>query len=228
MPVLMPTFGLLDWNKGEIVQIDIRTRNLLCMTGNFHRNSDVDRFYVQRKKGCRGLKSIQVAYETRIISTRQHLRANEKGNKYLENMTNHEQDKVMRVDEELLRSVEINDDHQLKPRAISQRYLQNILQTKQESYQNKQLHGYIQRKVSDNPNIDQSASKEWMTNKYITSHFEAYACAIQEQEIGKEDLIYRRERKNNHRPKSDNKCRLCKSQVEDIAHVVSSCPKMSS
>ena len=228
VPVLMPTFGLLDWNKGEIEQIDIRTRKLLCMTGNFHRNSDVDRLYVQRKKGGRGLKSIQIAYETRIISTRQHLRTNGKGNKYLENVTNHEQDKIMRVGEELLRSVGINDDHQLKPRAISQRYLQNILKTKQESYQNKQLHGYIQRKISDNPNIDQSASKEWMTNKYITSHFEAYACAIQEQEIGTKDLIYRRERKNNHHPKSDNKCRLCKSQVEDIAHVISSCPKMSS
>ena len=122
------------------------------MTGNFHRNSDVDRLYVQRKKGGRGLKSIQIAYETRIISTRQHLRTNGKGNKYLENVTNHEQDKIMRVGEELLRSVGINDDHQLKPRAISQRYLQNILKTKQESYQNKQYGKYVYEKMRKKDN----------------------------------------------------------------------------
>ena len=183
------------------------------MTENYHRYSDGDRLYVQRKKGGRELQSIQIACKTRIISTRQHLRTNGKGTKHLENVTNHEQDKVMRVGEELLRSVGINDDHQLKPRAITQRCLSKILQMKQESYQNKQLHEYIQRKISDNPNIDQSASKEWLTNKYITSHFEEYSCTIQEQEIGTKDLIYRRERKNNHHPKSDNKCRLCKSQV---------------
>ena len=111
---------------------------------------------------------------------------------------------------------------------LSQRYLQKVLKTKFETFENKQLHGYVQRKVSSDQNVDQIASKEWLTNRYISSYFEAYACAIQEGEIGTKDLIYRRDRKNNVPIKHDHKCRLCKSQVEDIAHVISSCPKMSS
>jgi len=53
----------------------------------------------------------------------------------------------------------------------------------------------VQRKLSSNNDIDHVTSKEWLTNKYITSHFETYACAIQEGEIGTKDLIYRRDRK---------------------------------
>ena len=58
VPVLIPMFGILDWTIQEIEQIDTQTRKILSMTGNFHRNSDVDWLYLQRKCGGRGLKSV--------------------------------------------------------------------------------------------------------------------------------------------------------------------------
>ena len=61
VPVLIPTFGILDWTIQEIEHIDTQIRKILCMTGNFHRNSDVDRLYLQRKRGGRDLRSIQIA-----------------------------------------------------------------------------------------------------------------------------------------------------------------------
>ena len=76
--------------------------------------------------------------------------------------------------------------------------------------------------------IDHATSNQWLTNKYLTSHFEAYACAIREQEIGTKDLIFRRERKQGKQPTNNNKCWLCKDQVEDITQVISSCGKLSS
>ena len=53
----------------------------------------------------------------------------------------------------------------------------------------------------------------------MASHFEVYVCAIQEQEI---------ETKEKVRVDTDNRCRLCKNQVEDIFHVISSYSRMSS
>ena len=50
VPVLVPTFGVLDWTKKEIEGIDIKTRKTLTQGGNFHRNSSVDRLYSPRKK----------------------------------------------------------------------------------------------------------------------------------------------------------------------------------
>ena len=35
-----------------IKQIDIKTRNILTMIGNFHPNTDIDKLYVHRKSGA--------------------------------------------------------------------------------------------------------------------------------------------------------------------------------
>ena len=43
------------------------------MTGNFHPNSDINKLYVDRKSGVRGLRSIKIMFESRIVALRQHL-----------------------------------------------------------------------------------------------------------------------------------------------------------
>ena len=62
----------------------------------------------------------------------------------------------------------------------------------------------------------------------MTSHFEAYACAITEKEIGTNDLIHRLEKLHEQPSAKDNKCQLCKKEIEVVTHVLSSCSKMSS
>ena len=76
VPVITPTYGILDWTIQELQDIDIKTRKNLNMTNNFHVNSDVDILYIPRAQGGRGLKSIQIAYESRIITLNQHLNRN--------------------------------------------------------------------------------------------------------------------------------------------------------
>ena len=51
LPVLTPTFGILNWNICETENLDITTRKILNMTGNFNRNSDIDRSYLPHRKG---------------------------------------------------------------------------------------------------------------------------------------------------------------------------------
>ena len=53
------------------------------MTGNSHKNSDIDRFYMPRKLGGRGIKQIMTAYKFIIVYAKQHLTQNKKNNKYL-------------------------------------------------------------------------------------------------------------------------------------------------
>ena len=67
---------ILDWTINEIDSIDRKTRKILTMTGNFHKNSDIDRFYTPRKLGVRGIKKVMAAYECRIVSAKQHLTQN--------------------------------------------------------------------------------------------------------------------------------------------------------
>ena len=48
--------GIIEWNKEELQRMDRKTRKLLTMHGGFHPRSDVDRLYVPRDKGGRGLR----------------------------------------------------------------------------------------------------------------------------------------------------------------------------
>ena len=57
IPVITPTFGIINWTKEELRNIDIKTRKLLTSTGSFHINSDINRLYSYRNKGGRGLNS---------------------------------------------------------------------------------------------------------------------------------------------------------------------------
>ena len=63
-PIITSVIGILDWTIQEIKDIDIRTRKMLSVTGNFHPNSDVDRLYIGRNTGGRGLKSCQRLFES--------------------------------------------------------------------------------------------------------------------------------------------------------------------
>ena len=59
--------------------------------------------------GARGLKSIKLAYECRIISIRQHLLHSTHRNYHLKCVVEHEKDKIMSVGKELLDRFEIED-----------------------------------------------------------------------------------------------------------------------
>ena len=48
------------------------------MTINFHKNNDIDEFYMPRKLSGRGIEEIMTACECRIVSTKQHLTQNKK------------------------------------------------------------------------------------------------------------------------------------------------------
>ena len=73
LPLLVPMAGILEWSLKEINDTDKKTRKVLCMTGSFHRNSAIDRLYVKRKDGGRGLKSFEDSFICRIVGLAKHL-----------------------------------------------------------------------------------------------------------------------------------------------------------
>ena len=95
--MLLPTFGIIDWTIEELKDIDIKIRKILSMSGNFHPNSDVDRLYVPRFKNGRGLKSVQTAFECRIVSLSKHLERNKDRNELMNFVYNSELENSIRV-----------------------------------------------------------------------------------------------------------------------------------
>ena len=59
-------------DKEEINDLDIATRKIIKMTEGFHQASDIDCQNVERKKGGRGLRSIEDMYEIRMVGLMEH------------------------------------------------------------------------------------------------------------------------------------------------------------
>jgi len=55
VPVLRYSFGIVNWHQEELQKLDRETRKLLTIHGQHHPKADVDRLYVPRKQGGRGL-----------------------------------------------------------------------------------------------------------------------------------------------------------------------------
>ena len=51
--------GILQWKESELKNVDRKSRKTMTMYGALHPKSDVDRLYIKRKEGGRGLMSVE-------------------------------------------------------------------------------------------------------------------------------------------------------------------------
>jgi len=73
VPVLRYSFGIINWRTEEIKQIYRKTRKMLTMYKMHHPKADIDRLYVKRKEGGRGLVQVEAAYKAEIINIAEYL-----------------------------------------------------------------------------------------------------------------------------------------------------------
>ena len=224
----LQTFGIIDWTIQELETIDKRTRKILSMNGSFHPNSDIDRLYIPRYQGGRGLKAVRSLFECRIASLYNHLQTYRERNEYMNYVYQQEENETIRVGKELLNKNNVVASVTDTPKQTGKKLLRQLQEEKTKSYKEKMMHGYFRKTIEQNENIDHKESQQWLQDKYLTSHFVAYACAIEEQEIATKYLLNKRQRDEGKTPTINNKCRLCKTNVEDITHIISACPMMSS
>ena len=67
IPVVQYSFGIINWKISELKKIDTKTRKLLNMRKMLHPKADVERLYIPRKDGGRGLIDVETAFKTATI-----------------------------------------------------------------------------------------------------------------------------------------------------------------
>ena len=68
VPVLRYSFGIVNWHQEELQKLERETRKLLTIHGQHHPKADVDRLYVPRKQGGRGLMQLEAANAVEITN----------------------------------------------------------------------------------------------------------------------------------------------------------------
>ena len=79
VPLVRYSGPFLKWTREELKQMDQRTRKLMTMHKTLHPRDDVDRLYVSRKEGGRGLASIEDTVDASIQRLEDYIEKHERG-----------------------------------------------------------------------------------------------------------------------------------------------------
>ena len=221
LPILTPTFGVLNWTKQELTQIDVKTRKILTQTGSFHRNSDVDCLYCYRSKEGRGLNSVVDTYTSRITSLSLHLLKHATIHKYLEAVVTHEKEGIMRQSQKFQTEIK-QDFNGQEPREATLKTKEALKEGHHEAWAGKPQHYFLFKSRKQLKSMDSKYTKTWLRKSNVTSHMEGYCCAIQEEEINTHGLKQRR-CKETENEVHQLKCRVCHTEKESIQHVLICC-----
>ena len=161
IPVLTTTVRVIDWTIEEIKEIDTRTRKHLTMTGNFHPNGDIEKLYLPRSQGRRGIKMIARMFESRIITIGQYLTIKSNYSNVMKFVCEQEQQNIIRLQHKLLESYNIQPDETLTPKHLRKQFMKADLTAQRERYTLKVMHGYYERKIVNDTQIDKHISNSW-------------------------------------------------------------------
>ena len=92
VPVVQHSFGIIDWKISELKKIDTKTRKLLNMQKMLHPKAGVERLYIPRKDGGRGLIDVETAFKTATIGLDHYLKHKE--GQYPKQVLEHERSKA--------------------------------------------------------------------------------------------------------------------------------------
>ena len=215
VPVISYTVGMLDCTKKEIQDLDITTRKYLAMNGSFHKASDINRLYTERKRGGRGLLNLEDIYENRIIGMKEHLTEDAQKHSILKIVEEQEKKGIIRPGQEFEERIRnVQGDAKIKD---------SMKKEQEQAWKQKVTHGYMPKKLEEMDEIDMKETNSWLQLR-LTSHLEGYINAIQEQELNTKETRKRREKDQEKRKQMDTTCRVCGEKGESVYHLRCNCP----
>lgn len=226
-PVIQYSFGIINWRVNEIKLIDTKTRKLLTAHGMLHPRADVDRLYVPRARGGRGLKQTEAAWELEIYSLSKYMIEKEPNNPLIKYCLR--QDKT-RKDYSLTKQA-LKTARKLRTQEEPEISLENlptvtsikshIISRLERTWLEKNLHGQLMRDMGQ-IRYDKQTSFAWLKSGQLKPESESLLTAAQDQAIKTRYI----EKRILHTSNSEL-CRLCKERSETVTHIMSACPVLA-
>ena len=152
--------GILYWKESELKEIDRKSRKTLTMYGALHPQSDVDRLYIKRKEGGRGLISVE---------------------RYVSDEENSLGFYVANSEDNLIKGVAaagtINTEDAILSRELKKQKEKELRQ----NWNEKRMHGQFVREMPEK--VDKDKTWQWLSRCDLKIGTEAVLCAAQEQAI---------------------------------------------
>ena len=204
--------GILNWRENELKAIDVKTRKVLTMNGIFHKKGNVDRVYIKRKLGGRGLISVEDCVRMEERNLRNYLR----GDACVETL-------VLATSSVLLGIEQCKEEgnhngactFECYREESGAEYKTRVSNERVERVSEMKMHGRFFREVS---NVLGDSMFEWVASGSVNKSTEGLVFAAQEQALPTNFLKAKITGESE-----DANCRVCKKELETVTHLVSSC-----
>lgn len=200
IPILTYSFGIINWTKTDIDNLERTTRRQLTKHRKLHPNSCTQRLTIPRLQGGRGFIDIQNLHNSQISTLRQFFHT-------------HTSD--------LHKAIVLADKHYtpLNLQNTEITITQTTVDEKKTIWAQKQLHGKHLHLMED-PNIDKMNSYTWLQRGELHPETEGFIIAVQDQVI----LTKNYQKYIIKDPSITNdKCRRCQIHPETIDHITAGC-----
>ncbi|KAL1454593.1 hypothetical protein WDU94_010813 [Cyamophila willieti] len=196
VPSLTYSFGIIKWNETELEELDFMTRRLLCKFRMLHPKACIERLYLPRKEGGRGLTNIK------LLCMKQELKMKERFQKNNDEIMK----TIVQVDKKY---TALNLSENTRP-DVHPSTKEDLINT----WKAKILHGRYLNFIND-VNINKTVSLKWIIQGYLHPETEGFCTAIQ-------DKVVRTKNYEKFILKKDvvDKCRKCQQPGETIEHIV--------
>ena len=191
--------GILYWKESELKEIDRKSRKTMTMHGALHPKSDVDRLYIKRKEGGRGLISVERCVSDEENSLGFYVANSE------DNLT-----------KGVAAAGTINTEDAILSRELKKQKEKELRQ----NWNKKRMHGQFVREMPEK--VDKDKTWQWLSRCDLKIGTEALLCAAQEQAIRTNYVKHRIDRTSE-----SPLCRLCGTKSENVQHLVSGCEKLA-
>lgn len=196
IPVMSYTFGVLHWSNTDIRGLDRVIRTTLTRFRMHHPKAALERLYLPRKDGGRGLIHLESLYAEQVVELTGYFK-------------NHNNPLFQHIPLSLSPLNIAEEENEPEGRTISQL---------KEQWRRKELHGRFFNSLNQEE-ADRQASVAYLTAGYLFPETEGFLCAIQDQVMP--TRTYRKYILKENLPTT--KCRLCNREEESIQHILSAC-----
>jgi len=225
IPLLSYSFGVVEWTKAEVSQFDVMLRKILTAANSHHPRAAIERLYLPRRVGGRGIVNIEHIYQRRVVMLSYHLQTSQdplvKACYQLVSTFPPRKSLISKADE-IVAALAVD-----KPLGSTPGKLREALCAAQREQLltqlcAKPLHGkFINWVRSDHINTAQSF--RWLGGS-LHGESESTILAIQDQVLC--TRIY--QAKIMHRPVTTLLCRFCHAREETLQHLLAGCEALAS
>ena len=199
--VVRYTAGILDWTEIEMDAMDVKTRKILTMNGAFHAKSSVDRLYMKRNVGGRGLIGVRFCIESEVRGLKEYVEGSE---------------------EWMLKAAAESLNFGFKVKETKKEYVAKVVQDRKDRLwtEKEKTHGKFWKTVGDVGGSERTW--QWLRGGHLRKGIEGYICAAQERVLNT-----RQYRVDTLKIPGNKMCRLCHNFPENVEHLTAGCGKLA-